>query len=348
MKKVCFLPIADISNEYVYLMCKAIDRVGYELTDETDFFSMLDADVIHFNWYEGLPIRRDLAKATRQYWVKMFKLWLLKLFGKKLVVTVHNNTIYDGEDEEKCHKLMKWLLDNSDSIVIHCKESLKVIEKFGADVKKAHYVPHPNLVGLYEDCEEFDDYIKQPNDFIVLYLGTVRPEKHVETVIKVAERLVAKEDIKILICGRTKTAKYTNEIDELINTDNIKTAFRFIEDEEIPSILRMSDALLLPYRTNSTLNSAPAFLAFAHGRTIISSDSGTAKDYAEDGLIYMYEYSEDEAIHEERMEASINQAYDDFVNDPEGYKAKGAQLLARVKKENSLREVGRRLKEIYE
>ncbi|MDO4178992.1 MAG: glycosyltransferase family 4 protein [Phascolarctobacterium sp.] len=348
MKKVCFYPIADISNEYVYLMRKAIDRAGYKLADKTTFNAMMHSDVIHLNWYEGLPLRKEKTKILKKYVAKLTKLKLLKLSGKKLIVTIHNNNTYDDDKHVLVHNIMKWLLDNADAIVIHCKESLKVIEKFGSDPSKAHFVPHPNLIGMYEDVEKFDDYVKEPDDFVVLFLGTVRPYKNVETVIRAAEKLTDKKNIKILICGRTKTAKYTNELSKIIKTDNIKTAFRFIADEELPSLVSMADALVLPYVTNSSLNSGAAFLAFSYGRTIISTDIGTAKEYADDDLIYMYEYASDEATHVQRLADTITKAYNDFVNDPASYKAKGETLKARVTVENSLREIGNQLKKIYE
>lgn len=347
MKKVCFYPIADISNEYVYLMRKAIDRAGYKLADKTTFNAMMNSDIIHLNWYEGLPLRKSKTKILKKYVAKLTKLKLLKLSGKKIIVTIHNNNTYEDEKHALVHNIMKWLLDNADAIVVHCKESLKVIDKFGADPAKAQFVPHPNIIGMYEELEEFDDYEKQKDDFIVLFLGTVRPYKNVETVIHAAEKLVDKKNIKILICGRTKTAKYTNELSNIIKTDNIKTAFRFIADEEIPSLVRMSDALLLPYKNTSSLNSGAAFLAFSYGRTIISTDIGTAKEYANDDLIYMYEYDKNEAIHEKRLVETISKAYDDFARDSASYKAKGETLLKRVTVENSLREIGKKLKEIY-
>lgn len=348
MKKVCFYPIADISNEYVYLMRKAIDRAGYKLAEKTTFRAMMNCDIIHFNWYEGLPLRKGKTKILKKYVEKMTELKLLKLSGKKIIVTIHNNDTYEDDKHALVHNVMKWLLDNADSIVIHCKESLKVIEKFGADTSKAHFVPHPNLISIYEDIEKFDDYVREPDDFIVLFLGTVRPYKHVETVIHAAENLADKKNIKILICGRTKTAKYTDEISKLIKTDNVKTAFRFIADEELPSLVRMSDALVLPYRTKASLNSGAAFLAFSYGRTIISTDIGTAKEYANDDLIYMYKFDKNETVHQERLVETITKAYEDFVRDPEAYRAKGKILQERVTIENSLREVGQRLREIYE
>ena len=81
------------------------------------------------------------------------------------------------------------------------KEEIKYCEcsfVFNKNVT-GHRISDIYITKATEDDFGFDDYVREPDDFIVLFLGTVRPYKHVETVIHAAEKLADKKNIKILI-----------------------------------------------------------------------------------------------------------------------------------------------------
>ena len=152
-------------------------------------------------------------------------------------------------------------------------------------------------------------------------------------------------DIRFLICGSCNSKDYENELKDRAKSSNITFDFRFIPDEEISGLVSLADAVILPYSQESVINSGVAYLAFSYGKTIISTDFGTAKDLKNSGLIYVYSHrcGTNQSI---GLTKSILSLYDDW-NDKELFEKKGKSLKNMMISYHNSEMIGKSLATLY-
>ncbi|PTQ85938.1 glycosyltransferase involved in cell wall biosynthesis [Trichococcus patagoniensis] len=348
MKRVIFVPTATNSNKYVELMRKAIVQANYELSENNSFLDVLRSDIVHLNWFEGIPAGGTLKKRI-SYIKKMCALMTLKLLGKEIIFTLHNKMPHECEEARYSTNLMNWLITESNSIVVHCQESYSVLNKISNDIpnEKIYYVPHPNYIGVYKDKIKYEKYKKKENELLILFMGAVRPYKNVEIIIHAANQLKNYSDINFLICGKCSSEEYRLSLMSMIQGANITTDLRFINDEEIPSLMALADASVLPYNTNSALNSGAAYLAFSYEKTVVSTDIGTVKDLDSNDFLYSYQYSENEEEHVNALVAAIMRMYVERSDNNSHIAWQGKQLFEEMTIHNSLDLVAEKIRNVY-
>ena len=336
------------SNEYITQMQKAIIQSGCITYKGKLRDAIFCCDVIHFNWFEA--ISGETIRSKLRYLKKRLTMFLLRMFRKKTVFTFHNKMPHDNNAKTPVSRsMLRYMLRHSDAVVIHCMESIPFIKSIlpDADTAKIHYVPHPNYIAVYNATENYSSYAKNHDTILLTFIGLLRPYKCAEILIKAARELRNFHDVHFLICGKGEEA-YTAELMKMTEgTSNITADFRFIDDGEIPSLLEMSDALILPYNTTSELNSGASYLAFSFGRTIIGTHTGTTRDIDDQSLIYCYDYTDDEAEHVSRLKDAIMKFCDDFRNDSNSIKHKGEKLKEMMTEKHSIEQVAKRLQEVY-
>lgn len=347
MKKVCFVPAEGKTNRYVELMRRAVVEAGYSLSESNSFSDVLHSDIVHFNWYEGIPNGKWAAVST--YVKKMAVLRFLKLRGKTIVFTFHNKAQHEKTGGGLSLRIMKWLIRNSDRIVLHCEASRQALTEVVPDVdtRKAVYVPHPNYIGIYPDTTPYQGFEKKPGQLVFLFMGQVRPYKNVESVIEAANRLADHPDIQFLICGRCSGEEYRQELLAKASSPNLHFDLRFIEDGEIPSLMALADCVLLPYNTRSALNSGAAYLAFSYGKTVVSTEIGTITDMSSRGLVYGYRFSDCLELDAENLKNAVLAVYSDYREDPNAIGQKGQTLYQIMERENSEQAIAGVLRQIY-
>lgn len=348
MDKVCFVPAEGKTNRYVELMRRAVTAAGYCLSESNSFSDVLHSDIVHFNWYEGIPQGKWAAVST--YVKKMAVLWFLKLSGKRIVFTFHNKVQHEKAGGGLSKRIMKWLIRNSDGIVLHCEASRQALLEVVPDVdtQKAVFVPHPNYIGIYPDTKPYHGFEKQDGQLVFLFMGQVRPYKNVESVIEAANRLTDYPDIQFLICGRCSSEEYRQELLAKAASPNLHFDLRFIEDGEIPSLMGLADCVLLPYNTRSALNSGAAYLAFSYGKTVVSTEIGTITDMQQRGLVYGYHFSDCLEEDAENLKNAVLAVYGDYRTDPGAIEEKGQTLYRIMAQENSEEAIAEKLKQIYQ
>lgn len=345
--RVCFTPFYD-NNLYISLMQEAINSGGYRLYKGKKFVGLFLCDVFHFNWDVFL-----LGGRLRLFrlFKKIIYVLCIKALGKKIVYTLHDKIPLHERDKlpRTLDFIGKFMLKHADRIVIHSSESVSVIKETvpGINTDKIIYVPHPNYITAYSNTKPYSRNAKDKSRILITSVGSVKKYKCLEILIRVAKELQEYGDIHFLICGKGEDS-YTAELLALTEeSSNITADFRFIEDGEIPSLLEMSDAMILPYDTTSELNSGSSYLAFSFGRTIIGTRTGTTNDIDDQSLIYCYDYTDDEAEHISRLKDAILRFYADFTKDPESVRRRGEKLRDMMIQKHSLEETAKALMKAY-
>lgn len=349
--KTAYYPLTDKTNKYVKLVVDSIKENKIEVIDANiNRVDKVNYEIINLNWYESI-FEKNYLKGIKQYFNKLSFLKKLKQDNVKIIWTVHNKIPHDGKYKYFAIKLMNELIIKSDAIVIHCKDTVEVLENINSTINikdKVHYIPHPNYIGAYDE-KEIDFRSKfniEKDEMVFLFAGQVRPYKNVELIIKAAKTMVNKK-VKFIIAGRPSGRLYEAELKKLIgNNSNIITMFQYIDDSELVPLIKASDVVLLPYNIKSSLNSGVAILSFTYGRTIVCPKIGTLNDLEDDSLFYSYMYV-DEKEHAESLIRKVNECYNDFCKSSNILKEKGNKLKYIMEKDYSKLVVAEKYNKLY-
>ena len=344
------LPKPYEGNKYISQIKDAIKLAGYNVIHDDNgncrLINFLKSDIFQLNWFESV-------NGLKGYVKKKIILKIIKLTGKKIITTFHNKITHTPENRTKYfYSIFKYLLEISDGIIIHSNYSYKFIHNIAPmiDENKIFYVPHPNYINVYPDSIKYSGYLKKSDELTLLFIGSLSSYKNPEVVIKLANSLKNISGIHFLICGDGGEER-KNYLRSLIDPDNknITADFRFIECGEIPSLLKISDVVLLPYNPVSMLNSGATHLAFSFGKTVITNDEvGTIKDLPDKNLVYTYKYENNINSHVEILKKIVLSIKDEFINQRETFLSKGNTLKNLELKNNSIEATAEALSKIYE
>lgn len=343
--KIAMLPYETASNKYLELMRNAILKLGIEINsfdevyenkelfDETEYFLL--------NWYEA-PVTNSIVLQLLRMIKKIMKLKRIQRNNKKIVWVMHNKIPHNLNHTFHPRYIMNYLIKNSNNIIIHSKDTRNFLSsrKDYNEIKdKLVYVPHPNYIGAYKKSESSVDEDK----LNLLFLGTVQPYKNVDLLVKVFNELNL-ENVTLTLAGKTSSDEYKDYINGLIDGNkNIKTEFRFIEDDEMQDFIAKSDLLVLPYDLKSSLNSGTIILAFSSKKTVLSPLIATLKDFDNRENYFSYEYVDEES-HKKALKENLLKI---SKMDKKEIQEMGKRSYSIVEKENSLDKISEILSQIF-
>lgn len=339
---IAMQPNGSDNNKYIDLIQNSIKELGVTINSFEETFSnkqiFNQTEYFIVNWYESL-YTNSLIKQSRNFIIKLIKLIKLKKANKKLIWVLHNKVPHDSKHVFYSKILMKWLVENSYKIIIHSKESKNVISELTNDLRimeKVVYMPHPNYIGAYKDCNNNQ---KETGETLnLLFIGAIKPYKNVDLLIEVFNELNL-DKVTLTLAGKVATKEYEKYITNIIgNNKNIKVDFRFIEDDEIVSLINESDMLVLPYDIKSSLNSGTIFLAFSNKKTVLSPLIGSLKDFDDKDLFFSYEYESIEE-HKKRLNNNILNIYNKYKKDNSLLQEMGMKCYQIVEKENNMEKI---------
>lgn len=332
--KVFIYPSNNKENQYINIQEKAIIKAGKEVTYSLkDFFS---TEFFLLNWFEtlGENFKIDFIK-------KITKIFLMKIFNKKILWVVHNKKPHIKYNNDKSiylsYKLMKILLKKSYKIIILCDETQNVLRHLNFNFKsykeKIYKIPHPNYIGIYPEFK-IKKIKQKSNTLKLLYLGQINKYKNIEYLIEIMNSYNNK-NITLTIAGNCKDTNYKKELLSMVKNQNIIFDIRFIPDNELINIISKNDLIILPYSLESSLNSGTIFLAFSYKKTVISPLIGTLKDFPNQNCFYSYNYTNN-STHKENLLKTIKKVYKDYKKDKNIIISKGLNAFEMVKKYNNI------------
>lgn len=343
--QVTIVPDPNPKNPFISIIGRGLESMGCEvngLKDCLDSAQEQEARPVILNWFEevvGTP-----RYALRVYREKMRTCKKLVRSGSPLIYVVHNRVPHDVMGKTDCFltmRLRKYLCKVSHRIVILCDETRSVLKnqlgdrEFGKIEQKITKIPHPSYAGAYPE-DDFDcrmEYGIDRDVFLFVFTGAIRPYKNIELIIDTA-RYFKNEglDAAFLVIGRCNDREYFKKLQQrATDLDNVTLISEYVPNERLVSLVRSSDALLLPYNMNSSLNSGTAVLAFTYGRTVVCPRIGTIKEYPDD-LTYTYTYhSHQEEL--KQLEQAAARAFLEWEDDSRAFARKGEELAILVKRD---------------
>jgi|GEM_PF-3316522 beta-1,4-mannosyltransferase len=238
-------------NPYNEIIYKELENQGIEVLSHREHRSagiFYKIDVFHFHWINAY-LNHNPFKAFIATISFMLYIIILKIRGTKIVWTLHNSVKFTHHGKNKWLEniLVPFLLHSVDTIIIHSKFQKNHLDKKYHD--KIVWIPHQNY------CSILDENIEKKNNYY-LFFGGINYYKGIESAINAYNMLSDKltSVMKFKIVGSVVENDYVHKLNELIgNNNNILLEDRFVEDDELESLVKEAKSILLPFTqiTNS-------------------------------------------------------------------------------------------------
>lgn len=211
-----------------------------------------------------------------------FFAWLPKLFGKKVIVTIHGldwqrEKWKSGFGSTFIHQGEKNAVKYADEIIVLSKGVQDYFEKtYG---RKTVFIPN----GVSNHIEREPQIIKNKfglgKDEYILFLGRLVPEKGIKYLIE-AFKQVDTEKKLVIAGGSSDTSEFENEMKELAKEDKRILFTGFVQGQELEELYSNAYVYVLP----SDLEGMPLSLleAMSYGNCCLVSDIPECVDVVED------------------------------------------------------------------
>jgi beta-1,4-mannosyltransferase len=289
--KVLFAPKWDEANPYQRLLKRSLEDGGCDVALDNYPTGLLPLfrlslkhrglDVLHMHWISPYVMWLTWSKNPLVFSLKYLSLlldcFLLRLTRVKLVWTIHNKFAHENNDKTREVKIRRLLAKWANKLIFHSKEAMLEVEKlYECELAhKSEIIFHGNYDNCYpgaiSDKKSLKDkYGINDKNKVVLFFGSIKKYKGVETLLEVASKLDNK-NITFLVAGEPIPSDYSNKIRSLAKTSNIKLELTFLDDQSLINLISLSDVVILPF--SDTLTSGSVILAMTCGKGLILPDS---------------------------------------------------------------------------
>lgn len=217
------------------------------------------ADVVHYQWLTVPSLDRHLLSRRRPR-----------------VLTAHY--IAPQNASRRQLRSARNVFRSMDAVVAHTGYGRdRLIHEVGVPPDRVRVIPH----GSFDYLTEFDDEAPLPPELarstgpVVLMFGLLRPYKGLEVLL---DAFAGIEGAELWIAGNPRM-----DVSDLVDRSAgmkspVRWLPRFIEDREIPAIMRRADLLVLPYLDAE--QSGVLYTGLAFGKAMIVSDVGGLAEVA--------------------------------------------------------------------
>lgn len=346
MNKIYYYNFQVNKNIYFDIQKNIIKNLGYELVDIN--YSNTTKELIKnkpnnsFIILNFIENGRGSGISLIRFYLKWFYILNSLKRNNKFVFVYHNLSVHDSSFIKGIisNLVLTYLKMRCDAIELLSYNSISYINRLYR--KKCFYVPHSNYVNIYGPVIESKD-----NEYLtLLFIGNIRKYKNIEMILDIAKNLLDKK-IKFVIRGNATDDAYCDQLLKIsTNLNNVEIIPKYVADKELPEVLSQCDALILPYKKKSCLNSGVAILAGSYQKTYICPSIATAKDMPQN-LIYSYDYT-NEKEHFDNLQNAIIKMYSDRISNPNILKEKGLELQKYIIDKHSETVVAEAYKRMFE
>ena len=266
---------AKIKNEYKGIKLKTvptIEKKGLAAVSSSFFAALCCA----FGRYDVVHIHAEGPA---------FFAWLPKLFGKKVVVTIHG---IDWQREKWKNGFgSKFIRQGERNAVKYADEIIvlsKGVQNYFQETygRKTHFIPNGVNRPAIKIAEIITEKYGLTKDSFFLFLGRLVPEKGIRYLIEAFKDV--KTDKKLVIAGGSSdTDSFMKELNELARDDERIIFTGFVSGKLLEEIYSNAYVYVLP----SKLEGMPLSLleAMSYGNCVIGSDIAEIADVVEDKAI---------------------------------------------------------------
>lgn len=269
---------------------------------------LFKTNVVFFHWVEKLP---EMEVGKLQSFFLLVFLPIRKVFGIKIIWTMHNKISHSKEHYYLKKLLFKRLLKNSDLILTHSSEGIR----YGAEIhpgskNKIHYLPHPikdRRIGGMGD-KKYD----------ILIWGMISPYKGIHNFLEYLQNSGLQSRYRIMIIGKSAMPEYVEQLKKHAS-EYIRIENKFLEERELQKLITQSRVVLFTYSKASILSSGVLMDSLGFGASIIGPKVGAFKDLEELGIVNTFkDFNEIPSILERQVNtknSESNPALDQFLRE---------------------------------
>ena len=210
-----------------------------------------------------------------------FMCWLPKLFGKKVIVTVH------GLDHQRAKwgKFASWYIRSGEKNAVRFAEEIIVLSKGVQDYfqntygRTTRFIPNGVNKAKPRKARQITEKWGLTKDSYILYLGRIVPEKGERYLIEAFKQ--TKTDKKLVIAGGSSdTQAFMDELKSLAKDDDRIIFTGFVQGEILEELYSNPYIYTLP----SDLEGMPLSLleAMSYGNCCLTSDIPECAEVVED------------------------------------------------------------------
>lgn len=338
------------SNPYSFLFVSSLQECGLDIqcVDETGIWVLpkmilkrKKPHILHLHWQHAFLLAHNKSRTIVKSFLFILEILLLKIFGVRLVWTVHN--IHNHEKQFVNIEIFfcKLLAKAAARIIVHSQSAgEEVINAFKVPKKeKIHVIPHANYIDYYPNTIKKQEARKKldiPGEkFVLLLLGRIRSYKGIKSLVHGFIQFDNMDSLLIL-AGMPHSRENKEEIHNLVRSvENIRFYSSYISDDEIQVFMKAADAVVLPYE--NILTSGAAILAMSFAKSIITPSHPFMKEVLNPEKNFLYEPEDEEGLLK-----ALNEAY----HQRQHLEEKGKYNFEQVKKD-SWQNISLKTKEIY-
>ena len=248
--------------------------------------------ILHYHWLEFQNFKSLLGMPY-----KLLCIALYRLFGGKIIWTVHNLKPHD-QKYLQLHKYLHRLMGRVSSLIhVHSKNQINLVcDYYQLPKKKIAVLPHPKFPAeIFPQQEALhkisniyfagQQSIKGP---IFLMFGGISGYKGIEQVIDLL--ISQKQDFTLILAGYMKREQeqlHRFIIQRTVDDERVKYIPKFIPEEHYPFLLSAADICVFNY--NEILNSGGIQMALSYQRKIIAPKKPGLLDFKNHPLVSLFD-----------------------------------------------------------
>lgn len=236
-------------------------------------------DIFHIHWPDYFFVK-SLPYTIIRIIYFLTILCIFKIRRTKLIWTVHNLQPHNNYHPKLNSWIMNIFTKYINGYIVMSEESKRLaIQKYpNLESKKSTLIYH-GLYDNYKNNISKEDARKKlgihKDKKVLLYFGRVDKYKNIPILVSEFNKL--DDEYILLIAGNCKDIELKEEIKQHIGlNENIKTYFRFIEDNEVQYFFNACDLVVLPFK--NILNSGSAMLALSFKKPLFCPNIGSIKE----------------------------------------------------------------------
>jgi beta-1,4-mannosyltransferase len=299
---VAVFPDVSRLNPYQRLLAHELERRGVEvaagvrLTPLGVLRARRRIDAVHLHWLEILAFDARRRGAPLLDALRAARLWLtllvLRAARVRVVWTVHNLRPHELARPRLYALLRRTAARVADDVVVHSRHAAELVRREFRPRGEVHVAAHGSYLRWYAAptaCRrELRERYGLPEDgFVFLVFGQIRPYKRVAAAIETF-RTIEDPSVRLLVAGSPRTDHERRELERTAARDpRVGLELRWIPDEEVASLHRVSDAVVLNY--GEDFSSGALMLAWSLGVPVVAPAGGAVDEIAAHGPLERFE-----------------------------------------------------------
>lgn len=266
-------------------LCRLFPWISQELTFPNYIRRTIKVIEYPFNAFESLYLifrkRVSIVHFQTVNQIELFLILLYKIFGMKVVYTIHN--VRPRHQEFKFYHafIYKFLYRLCDKLIIHSEEGkIEVQNKFLIDPHKISVIPHGDYKFFIPTKNDGKEKTKfnlgiSKDENTILFFGAIRSNKGLDNMILALPEIINQiEKVKLLIIGEPceDYSKYSNLISKYNLGNYVYEDLKYISNYEVGKYFIASDIVVFPYK--EITQSGVLQIAYAFGKPVVATATG--------------------------------------------------------------------------